>query len=87
MQSEIGSFLNPLGWTSWIPNVDPADTIFYAEYQNTGPGSDVTGRVKWAGYKPTLTVDEATKFTVESLIQGSVWLPLADSSMHYDSKL
>ncbi|KAK7845211.1 pectinesterase 3, partial [Quercus suber] len=44
-------------------------------YQNTGPGSNVNGRVKWAGYKPTLTVDDATKFTVESFIQGSEWLP------------
>nr|POF21801.1 alanine aminotransferase 2, mitochondrial [Quercus suber] len=75
MQSEIGSFLNRVGWISWVTNVDPPSTIFYAEYQNTGPGSNVNGRVKWAGYKPTLTVDDATKFTVESFIQGSEWLP------------
>ncbi|KAI9160882.1 hypothetical protein LWI28_012419 [Acer negundo] len=75
MQSAIGSFLNPLGWKEWIANVDPPKTIFYAEYQNTGPGSDVSNRVKWAGYKPTLTVDEAAKFTVKSLIQGVDWLP------------
>ncbi|KAK1576876.1 hypothetical protein Q3G72_017145 [Acer saccharum] len=75
MQSAIGPFLNPLGWKEWVSNVDPPKTIFYAEYQNTGPGSDVSNRVKWAGYKPTLTVDEAAKFTVKSLIQGSDWLP------------
>ncbi|KAI4355358.1 hypothetical protein L6164_004139 [Bauhinia variegata] len=87
MQSDIGSFLNPLGWISWIPNVEPANTILYGEYQNSGPGSGLEKRVKWAGYKPTLTDVEAGKFTVESLIQGSEWLPLADSSMRYDSKL
>ncbi|XP_030972795.1 pectinesterase 3-like [Quercus lobata] len=85
MQSEIGSFLNPLGWISWVTNVDPPSTIFYAEYQNTGPGSTIDKRVKWAGYKPTLTVDDATKFTVESFIQGSEWLP--DTDVKYDESL
>lgn len=78
MQSEIGSFLNPLGWVGWVSNVDPPSTILYAEYQNTGPGSSVDQRVKWAGFRPTLTADEARKFTVESLIDGSSWLPQAN---------
>ncbi|GLT59985.1 hypothetical protein SLA2020_327780 [Shorea laevis] len=85
MQSEIGSFLNQLGWTSWVPNVEPASTIFYAEYQNTGPGSSVARRVKWAGYRPTLTQDEAVKFTVRTFIQGDDWLP--DTSISYASSL
>ncbi|XP_030949825.1 pectinesterase 3-like [Quercus lobata] len=85
MQSEIGSFLNPLGWISWVTNVDPPSTIFYAEYQNTGPGSTVDKRVKWAGYKPTLTADDSTKFTVESFIQGSEWLP--NTEVKYDESL
>lgn len=78
MQSEIGSFLNPLGWVGWVSNVDPPSTILYAEYQNTGRGSSVDQRVKWAGFRPTLTADEARKFTVESLIDGSSWLPQAN---------
>lgn len=74
-QSQIESFLNPLGWVSWDPNVEPPSTIFYAEYQNAGPGSIVDKRVKWVGFKPTLTADQAAKFTVDSFIQGSDWLP------------
>ena len=85
MQSEIGSFLKPVGWVSWVPNVEPASTIFYAEYQNTGPGSDVSQRVKWAGYKPTLTDVEAGKFTVQSFIQGPEWL--ADAAVEFESAL
>uniref|UniRef100_A0A2P2K5R7 Pectinesterase n=1 Tax=Rhizophora mucronata TaxID=61149 RepID=A0A2P2K5R7_RHIMU len=77
MQSEIGGFLNPLGWTPWVTGVDPPSTIFYAEYQNSGRGSDVAQRVKWAGYKSALTQDEASRFTVGSFIQGSQWLPTA----------
>ncbi|XP_048419891.1 pectinesterase 3-like [Pyrus x bretschneideri] len=78
LQSKIGSFLNPSGWKEWVTNVDPPSTIFYAEYQNSGPGSGVDQRVKWAGYKPTLTDNEVVKFTVTSLIQGDEWLPSTD---------
>ncbi|XP_027907542.1 pectinesterase 3 [Vigna unguiculata] len=85
MQSEIGSFLNPVGWMSWVANMEPASTIFYAEYQNTGPGADVSQRVKWAGYKPTLTDSDADKFSVQSFIQGPDWLPSA--AVQFDSNL
>ncbi|KAK4410462.1 Pectinesterase 3 [Sesamum angolense] len=75
MQSSIGGFLDPKGWISWVSNVDPPSSIFYAEYQNTGPGASTSNRVTWAGYKPTLTADQASKYNVESFIEGSSWLP------------
>ncbi|TKY64194.1 Pectinesterase 3 [Spatholobus suberectus] len=85
MQSDIGSFLKPVGWISWVPNVDPVSTILYAEYQNTGPGANVSQRVKWAGYKPTLTDMEAGKFTVQAFIQGPEWLP--NAAVEFESTL
>ncbi|CAL1376276.1 unnamed protein product [Linum trigynum] len=85
MQSSIGGFLNQLGWLPWVSGVEPPNTIFYAEYQNTGPGSSVAGRVKWAGYKPALTKDEAARFTVGSFIQGGAWLPA--TAVAFDSAL
>uniref|UniRef100_A0A5B6ZFC8 Pectinesterase n=1 Tax=Davidia involucrata TaxID=16924 RepID=A0A5B6ZFC8_DAVIN len=85
MQTNIGSFLRPSGWIEWVSNVDPPTTIFYAEYQNTGPGSSVDNRVKWAGYKPSITADQASKFTVQSFIQGSDWLPA--TNVVFDSSL
>ncbi|CAL0317986.1 unnamed protein product [Lupinus luteus] len=85
MQTAIGSFLKPVGWISWVPNVDPVSTIFYAEYQNSGPASDVSQRVKWTGYKPTLTDEEALKFTVQTFIQGPEWLP--DTAVEFESAL
>lgn len=76
MQTGIGSFLKPAGWLSWTgDNTEPPSTIFYAEYENTGPGSSVTNRVNWAGYKASISSDEASKFTVNSFIQGDEWLP------------
>ncbi|KAL0285438.1 UNVERIFIED_CONTAM: Pectinesterase 3 [Sesamum angustifolium] len=53
----------------------PTSSILYAEYQNTGPGASTSNRVTWAGYKPTLTADQASKYNVESFIEGSSWLP------------
>ncbi|KAJ0075215.1 hypothetical protein Patl1_33857 [Pistacia atlantica] len=85
MQSEIGSFLQPVGWKEWVSNVDPPKTIFYAEYLNTGPGATVDQRVKWAGYKPTLTNAEAGKFTVGTFIQGNEWLP--ETSVSFEEAL
>ncbi|KAI3803302.1 hypothetical protein L1987_31452 [Smallanthus sonchifolius] len=85
MQSTIGSFLNPLGWISWVQGVDPPTTIFYGEYKNTGPGACVDNRVKWAGYKPSLNRNDASRFTVASFIQGQRWLP--QTNISFDSTL
>ncbi|XP_052181343.1 pectinesterase 3 [Diospyros lotus] len=85
MQTSVGSFLNPAGWFPWVSNVEPPSTIFYAEYQNTGPGSGVDKRVKWAGYRPTITADQASKFTVESFIDGNEWL--GASNVAFESTL
>lgn len=75
MQTDIGAFLAPKGWMEWVQNVDPPKTIFYGEYQNTGPGSNVDKRVKWAGYNPSLTASQASKYTVESFLGGQSWIP------------
>lgn len=85
MQSTIGGFLNPLGWISWVSGVDPPTSIFYGEYMNTGAGAAVDKRVKWAGYKPSLTSSDASKFTVASFIEGSMWLP--QTTVMFDSTL
>lgn len=85
MQSAIGPFLNALGWKEWVNGVDPPESIFYAEYQNVGLGSNTSGRVKWAGYRPTLTIDEAAKFTVGNFIQGNEWL--AEAKVQYQETL
>ncbi|GKB44045.1 pectinesterase 3 [Tanacetum coccineum] len=85
MQSTIDNFLNPLGWISWVSGVDPPKSIFYGEYLNTGPGAGVAGRVKWAGYKPSMTSGDAGKFTVGSFIEGEMWL--RQTTVTFDSTL
>ncbi|CAL9220805.1 unnamed protein product [Arabidopsis halleri] len=77
MQSVIGSVVNPVGWIAWNSTLDPPpSTILYGEYKNSGPGSDVTQRVKWAGYKPIMSDDEAGRFTVATFLRGADWLPV-----------
>ncbi|CDY22044.1 BnaA09g00730D [Brassica napus] len=44
------------------------------EYMNEGPGSNITNRVKWPGYRPILNETEATQFTVGPFIDGGTWL-------------
>ncbi|KAJ4896767.1 Pectinesterase 1 [Raphanus sativus] len=75
METEIGPVVKPVGWMAWVSGVDPPASIVYGEYKNTGPGSDVTMRVKWAGYKAVMTADEAAKFTVATLLHGGDWIP------------
>ncbi|GFQ07176.1 pectinesterase 1 [Phtheirospermum japonicum] len=83
MGTSIGGFLNPKGWISWESNVDPPKSILYAEYQNTGPGANTGSRVTWAGYKPSITAAEASKYNVDSFIEGHSWLPA--TSVKFDS--
>ncbi|EOA30177.1 hypothetical protein CARUB_v10013297mg [Capsella rubella] len=76
MQSVIGPIVKPAGWMSWVSGVDPPASILYGEYKNSGPGSDVTNRVKWAGYKPVMSDAEAARFTVANFLRGADWLPV-----------
>ncbi|KAE8714062.1 hypothetical protein F3Y22_tig00110201pilonHSYRG00172 [Hibiscus syriacus] len=85
MQSYIGDIVDPAGWTQWTQGVDPPDTLFYAEYENSAHGSGTSGRINWPGVNPNATSDEAGRFTVESFIQGSKLLP--KDSILYESNL
>ncbi|KDP34079.1 hypothetical protein JCGZ_07650 [Jatropha curcas] len=73
MQSMMPSFIQPSGWLPWTGNTAPP-TIFYAEFENFGPGSSTKNRVKWRGLK-NITKRIATKFTVKEFLQGDKWIP------------
>jgi pectin methylesterase-like acyl-CoA thioesterase len=69
MESEIGDFIQPEGWTPWEGNF-ALNTLYYAEYNNTGPGASTSARVKWPGYK-VINKEEASKYTVGNFLKGS----------------
>ncbi|KAJ1402379.1 Pectinesterase, catalytic [Sesbania bispinosa] len=73
MQSFMDSFINPAGWHEWSGDF-ALSTLYYAEYANTGPGSDTTNRVTWPGYH-VINATDAANFTVSNLLSGDNWLP------------
>ncbi|CAH2071999.1 unnamed protein product [Thlaspi arvense] len=74
MKSFIDDLIDPAGWLEW--NKDYTETLYYGEYMNEGPGSNMTNRVKWPGYRRMKTAMEATQFTVGPFIHGNTWLNL-----------
>ncbi|EFH56278.1 pectinesterase family protein [Arabidopsis lyrata subsp. lyrata] len=84
MQSFIGGSIHPSGWSPWSGGFG-LKSLFYGEFENSGPGSSVSGRVKWSGYHSSLTLTEAEKFTVAVFIDGNMWLP--STGVSFDSGL
>ncbi|KAG6433614.1 hypothetical protein SASPL_105229 [Salvia splendens] len=62
MHSTIEAFISPDGWSPWDGTLG-LDTLFYVEYNNTGPGSDLSKRVTWPGIKQFANDEEAKPWT------------------------
>ncbi|KAL0877284.1 hypothetical protein Bca101_026989 [Brassica carinata] len=72
MQTYIDGFLEPAGWDK--SSGEALKTLYYAEYNNTGPGSNTTNRVTWPSYH-IINATVASYFTVSSFIDGDSWIP------------
>ncbi|QCD98331.1 pectinesterase-like [Vigna unguiculata] len=78
MESTIGDFLHPEGWCPWAGEYFE-DTLYYAEYNNAGPGAAMEGRIKWKGYHGLISREEAAQFTAGQFLKaglgaGTDWL-------------
>lgn len=80
IESYIDDFIDPTGWTEW-PGDQGLATLYYGEYENTGPGSATENRVTWPGYH-VMSYDDASNFTVSEFITGDEWLD--STSFPYD---
>ncbi|OIV95306.1 hypothetical protein TanjilG_07462 [Lupinus angustifolius] len=69
MESEIEDFIHPDGWTPWAGDF-ALETLYYAEFNNTGPGASTKARINWPGYK-VINKEDATKFTVDQFLKGT----------------
>ncbi|CAI8610920.1 unnamed protein product [Vicia faba] len=69
METEIGEVIHPDGWTPW-EGTFALDTLYYAEFNNSGPGSSTSARIKWPGYK-VINKEEAIKYTVQNFLKGA----------------
>ncbi|XP_018440330.1 probable pectinesterase/pectinesterase inhibitor 58 [Raphanus sativus] len=73
MRTTITDVIDPAGWSAW--NGDFAlKTLFYAEYENSGPGSNKAQRVKWPGIQ-RITRPQALGFAPARFLGGRSWIP------------
>ncbi|XP_027074224.2 probable pectinesterase/pectinesterase inhibitor 41 [Coffea arabica] len=72
MYSFLDSIIDPLGWHEWIGDF-ALNTSYYAEFSNTGPGSNKSGRVTWPGFY-IINATDAANFTVSNFLLGDGWV-------------
>ncbi|KAL5205178.1 hypothetical protein ABZP36_033387 [Zizania latifolia] len=77
IQSDIGSFIDPLGWLPWLGDFG-LNTCYYAEVENRGAGADISKRAKWGGIRVVTYQQTQLQYTVETFIQGHQWIPKFD---------
>ncbi|KAL4289719.1 hypothetical protein GQ457_14G002820 [Hibiscus cannabinus] len=67
----MGPLITPDGWMPWSGDF-ALKTLFYGEFQTSGPGSNVSARVPWSSQVPAQHV---YTYSVENFIQGDQWIP------------
>ncbi|QHN84760.1 pectinesterase-like [Arachis ipaensis] len=70
----MDSLIDPSGWSIWSGDF-ALSTLYYAEYNNGGGGSNTTNRVTWPGYHVLNNAADATNWTVSNFLGGDSWLP------------
>ncbi|MBA0769554.1 hypothetical protein Gotri_018274 [Gossypium trilobum] len=83
MQSFMDNLIDPAGWREWDGDF-ALSTLYYAEYDNNGLGSNTSNRVTWPGYH-VINATDAINFTVSSFLLGDDWLP--DTGVPYNATL
>ncbi|XP_023540666.1 pectinesterase-like [Cucurbita pepo subsp. pepo] len=72
MQCQIDDLIQPEGWLAW-EGTFALKTLFYAEFDNRGPGAATQNRVTWRGIKQ-ITADHAVKYAPALFIGGNRWV-------------
>lgn len=80
MKTHLDDLIQPEGWSPWLGNFG-INTCFYTEFQNVGPGSNTTQRVKWRGVK-TITAQHALDFTPGRFLGGDTWIKATGVPYH-----
>ena len=75
LRSRLEPLVTPRGWLEWSGEF-ALTTLFYGEFDNSGPGSDVSMRVPWSSKIPE---EHVLSYSVQSFIQGDDWIPNNDA--------
>jgi autotransporter-associated beta strand protein len=83
LNCEMSEMIHPQGWgDTW--NMSYASTspdLHLYEYQNTGPGADMSNRAAWVGLRE-ITSEEALEYTVQKVMAGNDgWDPTAEAPL------
>jgi len=80
IRTEMSAVVRPEGWHNW--NKPGAErTTFYREFGNTGPGSALAERAKWA---LSLGTGEVARFTPAIVLGGADgWNPAGAPTVHF----
>ncbi|OIW20212.1 hypothetical protein TanjilG_06632 [Lupinus angustifolius] len=81
MYTFLDTLVNPKGWSPWNSSDFALDTLYYGEYKNYGPGSSISGRVKWHTFHALKSTYEVFQFTADALFSGPILMPTTDVSI------
>jgi pectin methylesterase-like acyl-CoA thioesterase len=78
LNCEMGAHIDPTGWHEWHPGeTHNLDTVFYAEYQSTGPGANPAARDP---HSHQLAAEQAKQYETERFLVGSDhWTPTKEA--------
>ncbi len=76
LNTEMGSHIDPAGWREWHPGeTHSLETVYYAEYNSTGPGAQPSQRDPHTHF---LTTEEAKQYDPAVFLRGpDNWNPFA----------
>ncbi|RAL45798.1 hypothetical protein DM860_009662 [Cuscuta australis] len=75
IQCTLEALVSPQGWLPWSGDF-ALDTLYYGEFENTGAGSNTSGRVPWTSQIPG---EHVRSYSVGNFIQGDQWIPTSSS--------
>lgn len=67
LNSWLGPHIRPEGWHNWN-KTEAESTVLYGEYNNIGPGANLSNRPDWI---VRLTEADASRYTKEAVLSGS----------------
>ncbi|WJX34645.1 putative pectinesterase/pectinesterase inhibitor 51 [Trifolium repens] len=70
INSFLGALITPQGWLPWSGDVG-LNTLYYGEFDNSGPGSNLTKRVSWSSQVPA---EHVSTYSIQGFIQGDDWV-------------
>ncbi|WJX40842.1 putative pectinesterase/pectinesterase inhibitor 51 [Trifolium repens] len=70
IKSFLEALITPQGWLPWSGDVG-LNTLYYGEFDNSGPGSNLTKRVSWSSQVPA---EHVSTYSVQGFIQGDDWV-------------